>query len=178
MQLPNNLSEQDVKNILAKICDSSSHPDDRLNCMNSLFLPRIPSNYALYEKCGLIECFRKILNESYQNLKDGKHGHIVSQNGKIQFLTLHFLSGVIMIKNYNNSGKDGIDEVYSYKLLNETNMWNTYFSMIQLKHCHIEWIRLLFRHLTLILNSNFCAKYIIYNVDVSKFESLKYLVNI
>eukprot|EP01084_Bolivina_argentea_P165872 288090_1 len=171
----NNLTEKDVKNIFVKICDSSSKPFDRLNIINSLFEPRIPSKYELYEKCGLVECFITILNESYQNLKDGKHDQIACD---AQFLTLHFLSGIIMIKNYNNTGRDNIDEIYSYKLLSKTNIWNVYFSMIELKYCHIEWIRLFFRLLTLILNSNLCGKYIVDTVDVSKFESLQYLVNI
>eukprot|EP01084_Bolivina_argentea_P260548 440034_1 len=169
----NNLKHNDIDNIFEQICDQTKrYPYHQLQALNSLFWPRVIEMYPLYERCGLYNHFKKILNESY-HLKHGKHDH---KSFQIQYFTLHFLAAVIMIKNIDGSGQDGIDETYSFKLLQNTNMINIYFQMISLKYCHLEWVLNFLRMLTLILNSTKCARYIIKNLIISK--TLKHLIPI
>ena len=113
--------------------------------------------------------------ESYNTLKQSKNRIDTNQQLQ-QRLTLDFMSGIIMIENSDIKGHDDIDKICSLKLLKNTDCLNVYFEMISMKYCHIEWISCFFRQLTLILNSEICAKYILQNLVISK--TLKHLIPI
>merc|ERR1712176_747797 len=167
------LKEGEVKDIFARICNASLGVRHRITALNSLFLARVVTKYPMYERCGLLNRFEQVLAESADNLQNGNHGNVAFQT---QMMSLHFLSAIVMLKNYNNTGRDGIDEIYSLKLLKYADIWTKYFAMIQMRHCHIEFIRFLFRVLTLMLNSAVCAKYIIAHLSID--NCLMYLVSI
>ena len=138
----NGLQREDAMNIFVTICDSSLSAYDRLKALNSLFDPRITSKFPLYERCELFQCFEKVMDDSQRSFKDTEllHSHMLSQ---------YFLCAVVMNNSYDATsgynGGDGIDELYALELPQLINIWERYFAMIQHKHCHIEFIRHLFR---------------------------------
>lgn len=169
----NGMKECEIKDIFDRICNISLSVHHRITALNTLFWPRIAAKYPLYEKCGLIQRFQQVMKQSDDNLRQGNHGNEAFQ---IQMLSMHFLSGIVMMKNYRNSGRDGVDELYSLKLLKYASIWDKFFEFIQLRHCHIEFIRFLFRILTLMMNSSVLAKYIIENIKID--PDLLYLISI
>eukprot|EP01083_Nonionella_stella_P056798 149376_1 len=172
-------TKKNIEDSLRFIGDETQSYLLRLEEVSLLLQPPDVQKFMKIEQLGLWQTYDKVLEFAYNHLKQLKNDAPITQKSmNTQMMAMNITSAITMRKEGTFDGTDTCTESNCIKLLHHTVFWPRNMEMMVMNTCDIEYKRMFFRILTLILNFKTCGKYILEHlIDFEKNEAHKTQLN-